>query len=143
MYVLMCIIILRQFHRRRVKRGLDRTSLLTLAFTVAMIAVTTGWYLTSALYNSLLLAGGVLTLPPSEQLDALTMCNPEAIARDVFKGLQMVLADALLVCPRYRNAETPADAPRHSSGARGSCGTRTTTSPSSPRSSGSASRARR
>jgi hypothetical protein len=98
MYVLMCIIILRQFHRRRVKRGLDRTSLLTLAFTVAMIAVTTGWYLTSALYNSLLLAGGVLTLPPSEQLDALTMCNPEAIARDVFKGLQMVLADALLVC---------------------------------------------
>jgi hypothetical protein len=97
-YLLMSLIILRQIHRRRLRRGgLDSARRFTLIFTIGMLAVTTGWYLASAIHNSLLLAGSILFIPAEDRLDRLTICNPAPIARDVFKSAQILGADGLLV----------------------------------------------
>jgi hypothetical protein len=103
----MVLIILRQFHRRRKNIGpLNRTHLFTLVFTIVMLGVTTGWFIASANHNSILLAGGILFIPPEERVSRLQMCNPAPMARDVFKSLQILCADGLLVSPLHAMTRT-------------------------------------
>jgi hypothetical protein len=93
----MCIIILRQYWRKR-RRGVLRSSRsFTLVFTLFMLAVTTGWYIASAIYNTSLLAGGIFFLDPERQFELLTPCAPSGLSRDIFKSLQLLGADGLLV----------------------------------------------
>jgi hypothetical protein len=100
----MCVVIIRQFYHRHKRCGrLARAQRYTLIFTLGMLAITTGWYIASATYNSLILAGGVLFLPPEEREEKLTMCNPAPIARDSFKSLQILGADGLLVRRSVQN----------------------------------------
>jgi hypothetical protein len=107
-YLLTCVVIFRQiYHRRRLRaRRLSTPQLSITLFTLGMLAVTTGWYITSAYYGSLLLGGGLLRLSSTEMGAQLGMCTPAPIAREVFKNLQILGADGLLVCLSYERVSS-------------------------------------
>jgi hypothetical protein len=77
---------------------LESAKKLTLCFTLGMLAVTTGWYVAASTYNAPILGGGLVYQTPSQLRHELSQCQPKAVTRDVFKTLQILGADGLLVC---------------------------------------------
>jgi hypothetical protein len=97
-YLLMCVVIFAQIGARRRKVGcLNTPQRSILLFTLGMLAATTGWYVASAMYNAALFGGGIVYLSPAELEARLGLCNTMPIVRDVFRSLQILGADGLLV----------------------------------------------
>jgi hypothetical protein len=95
--LVLCILIFQLCLNPHRTGRIESAKKLPLLFTTGMFAVIVGWYIAASIYNSNILGSCILYMQPEDFAKTFGLCHPAPMTQDIFKTLQVLGADALLV----------------------------------------------